>query len=279
MPVLEDTSALLAAVDGRIDIVVIENGGVGYNDGAANFNAPILNVSGDGTGANLTAQVDANGVITGINILNGGSNYTEAVVTANVGTTGSNAVFQVVIGPGGGWGSNAALELGATNVMLSISLDDTENSTIPTDDFLGEFFKYRQISLIDSPVITSTGVVANTLNFDMTTAIQCATGANFAMGDTAFQAPLNVFLNATYQGTVVWFDDTNNILHLNNISGTFDSNLIMNDANNSHVSVTVLSAQSPQVDLFSGSLDFIENRAAVTRSPGQTENIKIVLQF
>jgi hypothetical protein len=279
MPISFDTTVKLAATGGRLDIVRVLNGGIGYNNTAASFNAPILNVVGDGNGANVTAQVNSLGVITGINILNGGVDYTTATITANVGSAGSNAIISAVIGPQGGWGSNAAIELGATNIMLSISLNDTENNTIPTNDFLSEFFKYRQIALIDSPVLIQNGVVANSINFDTTTKIQCATVANFAMGDIAFQGPLNSFSNATFQGNVVWFDNTNNILHLNNISGTFNPALTMNDANNSHVSVVSLSALNPQIDIFSGSLNFIENRAAITRSPGQTENIKIVLQF
>jgi hypothetical protein len=99
------------------------------------------------------------------------------------------------------------------------------------------------------------------------------------MGDIAFQGANNSFANASFTGTVVWFDDTSNELHLNNVSGVFNVNLNMNDANNSHISVAVYNIIEPTIDVFTGAVDFIENRAPVTRSPGQTENIKIILEF
>lgn len=279
MPVIEDEIVESAAINGTLSIVNIINGGTGYNGNTASFNAPILTVTGDGSGANLSAQVNDLGVITGINVLNGGSGYTVATITANTGVTGNGAVIQAVIGPTGGWGSNAATELGATAVMISIDLDGTENGTIPTIDYLGEYFTYRQVVIVDSPLYTANGAIADILNFDLTTVIQCATTTPFQMGDIAFQGPDNTLANAVFQGTVVWFDDTANELHLNNVSGVFNANLTMIDANNAHTSVAVYSVTYPEIDILSGSLNFIENRAPVTRSPGQTENIKIVIEF
>lgn len=278
MPVLEDPVVQEASVPGRIDIVNIVNGGIGYNDSVANFNAPILTVTGDGTGANLTAQVDANGTIYGVNILNGGSGYTIAEITANVDTTGANANLQPVISPRYGWGSNAALELGSTAVMVSVELDDTENGTIPTVDFWGNYFSYGQILLIDSPLYTANNLVANLTNYDMTTVIQCSSVLQFNMGDIAFQGPNNNIQYATFQGTVVWFDESTNELHLNNTSGTFSQQDTIYDYNNGNA-IVAFGIVPPEIDIFSGNIDFIENRKGVTRSPGQIENIKIVLQF
>jgi hypothetical protein len=282
MPVSEDITVQEAAVSGRLDIILIKNGGKGYNGNVASFNAPILTVTGDGTGANLTAQVDANGTIYGINVLNGGEGYTVATITANVGANGSGTANLVaVIGPSGGWGSNAALELGATNIMVSVTLDDTENGTIPTQDYLDENFTYRQVALIDSPTFTANGAVPTGTNYDLTTVILCNTQYPFAMDDIVYQTSTNLNTygaNNTFQGTVVWFDATTNELHLNNISGTFNPNLNLYDANNSFTA-TAFSITEPAVDIFSGSVDFVENRAAVTRAPFQTENIKIILEF
>jgi len=281
MPVMEDSTVELAATNGRLDVIQIIDGGTGYNNSAAEFNAPILNVIGDGTGANLTAQVDANGTIYGINILNGGAGYTTATITANTGVTGTGAIIQAVIGPQGGWGSNAATELGATNMMISVTLDDTENDTIPTDDALGDFFSYRQISLIDSPVLTATSNVANSINYDLTTVIQMSSNSPFAMQDVVYQSPNPPYdlANATFTAYVIYFDYTFQELHINNIKGTFSTALPLYDANNSKISATAFNFTSPVIDIFSGNLNFIENREAITRSPGQTENIKIILQF
>jgi hypothetical protein len=81
MPVSNDNVVLESAVDGRIDIIKLLWGGSGYLGGGNSNIAPIIEVTGtDGQGANLVASV-SNGVITGVTVLSGGSNYTEGTVT------------------------------------------------------------------------------------------------------------------------------------------------------------------------------------------------------
>jgi len=218
MPVDDETQVTQSAVPGRIDIIKILNGGTGYNNGAASFSAPIINVVGDGTGANLTAQVDANGTILGVNIINAGQDYTTANISVNPGTAGTNANLSLEIGPAGGWGSNSALELGATTVMFSIDLNGTENGTIPTVDSLGDFFTYRQLSLLQDPTYAANGAFANGQNYDMTTVINVSANTPFAMNDLVFQSANGTFAGATFAGTIVWFDNSTNVLHLNNVS-------------------------------------------------------------
>lgn len=284
MPVTNEAQVTEAAVPGRLDIIKINNGGTGYNNGAASFSAPILNVIGDGTGANLTAQVDANGTITGVNIINAGSGYTTANITINAGTTGTNGNVTAVIGPSGGWGSNAGLELGATTVMFSIDLNGTEGGTIPTADSLGEFFMYRQLSLIADPVLESNNAIgANGLNYDLTTIINVSANTPFAMNDLVYQSPNGAFVAATFVGTVVWFDNSTNDLHINNMSGTFvpQSSLYGTKSANSvpYATVTAFSVTESLVEQFSGKVLYIENRSAVERAPAQIENIKLIIGF
>ncbi len=283
MPVSTDINVELAATNGRLDIIKILNGGTSYNNLAASFSAPILNVIGDGTGANLTAQVDANGTIYGVNVLNGGSGYTVAAITANTGANGSNAVITAEIGPDGGWGSNAALELGATSLMISLNLKDTENGTIPTIDSFGEYFTYRQISVIDSPVYTANSFVANSINYDLTSVIEVSSNTPFSMNDIVYQSSTGIYANATFTANVVWFDTTFNRLHINNPSGNFSGLSQLYGTKSANASpytvVTAFDIINPVINIFSGNLLFVENREAITRSPGQAENIKLVFQF
>lgn len=283
MPVVNETQVTQAAVNGRLDIIKILNGGRGYNNGAASFSAPILTVVGDGTGANLTAQTDANGTITGINIINAGADYTIANVLISTGATGVNANIQVVIGPSGGWGSNAGLELGATTVMFSIDLNGTENGTIPTSDSLGEFFNYRQLSLIADPLIESNNSPANGTNYDLTTVINISANTPFAMNDLVYQSSNGAFAGATFIGTVVWFDNSTNDVHINNVSGTLtpQASLYGTKSANSipYATVTAFSIVGPLIEEFSGKVLYIENRSAVQRAPAQVENIKLIVGF
>ena len=286
MPVIQDTNVAASANDGRLDIINIIAGGTGYNGNTASFSVPIITIIGDGTGANVTAQVSANGTITGLNIINGGVGYTKATVTANGGTTGSGANLQAVIGPPGGWGSNAAIELGATTLMISVNLTDTESNTIPTVDSLGENFTYRQISLIGAPKFSNTVLgTANALNYDMTTTLTMSSNINFMMNDIVFQSPNPPydFANATFSATVVYFNSTSLVLHINNLSGTISPTLPLFAARsaggNVYSQIVSFNETSPLLNIFSGQTRYVENRAAVTRTPGQAENIKIILQF
>lgn len=288
MPVTTDSVVTGAAVDGRIDIVVIVAPGQGYNGNVASFNAPIIVVTGDGTGANLTAQVDANGSISGINILSGGTGYTSANITANTGATGANANLVAILGPRGGWGSNSAFELGASTLMISTTLTDTESGTIPVVDILGEYFAYRQLSLIVNPTLIIGGAVASNTNYDLTTAIQISSTPGFRMNDWAYQSPVSGLLqDATFRGRVVWYDSSTSELHLNNVVGNFvgqtpiygatSTNDLQNNA--PYVTATAFSLVEPAVKPQSGVDLYIENVPAITRFPLQAEEIRLILSF
>ena len=283
MPVILENTVTAAAVAGRIDFIKIINGGVGYNNTAASFSSPILVVSGDGSGANVTAQVDANGTITAIHMLNGGSGYTKATVSANTGLNGTNANLMAVIGPPRGWGSNAALELGASTVMFSMYLADTEGGTIPTIDALSNNLKFRQVVLLKNPLLAANAATANGTNYDLTTAISVSSNAPFAMNDLVYQSPSGAYANATFSGTVVWFDNSTNILHLNNLNGSFTSQSQLYGATsanaNPYTAVTAFGITAPTITAFSGDLLYVENRSPITRSPGQSENIKLIVSY
>jgi len=292
MPVGSDALVTESATDGRIDIIDIINVGGGYNSNIAACSAPIMVLYGDGTGANVTAQVNANGQIFAINVLDGGSGYTTANLIANTGANGSGASFSVKIGPRGGWGSNAALELGATTLMISTTLSDTENGTIPTEDAAGEYFKYRQLSLILNPILNNSGNVATNTNYDMTTTIQVAgnVSANiFQMGDIAYQNPsTGVLANATFFGTVVWYDTSTQELHLNNLGGTGSfipqspiSGVSYGAPTNTtpYITTTAFTLTSPEVETFSGVDLYVENTPPIERYPLQTEEIRLIMSF
>jgi hypothetical protein len=292
MPVGTDALTEASAVDGRIDIINILNEGIGYNGNVAACSAPIMVLVGDGTGANITAQVNSNGQIFAINVLDGGQDYTTASLVANTGANGSGAAFSVSIGPRGGWGSNAALELGATTLMISTTLTDTENGTIPTEDAAGEFFKYRQLSLILNPILNSSGNVATNTNYDMTFVCQVAANVTaniFQMGDIAYQNPVEGTLaNAVFTATIVWYDASTQELHLNNLNNEAAflpqspiSGVTFGAPTNTtpYITTTAFTLTAPEVKTFSGLDLYVENVAPIERFPLQVEEIRLIMSF
>lgn len=283
MPVIVEAQVQNSAVAGRLDIIQILNAGRGYNNTVACTSAAILTVTGDGINGSLTAITDANGSITGINIINAGSGYTNANVTVATGANGVNAVIVPVIGPQGGWGSNAYLELGAHTVMFSVFLNQTESGTIPVQDAFGGFFTYRQIAVVSNPTLNSNGAFANASNYDLTTQISVASNTPFQMGTIAYQSPTGKYANATFTGNVVWFDASTLVLHLNNMTGTFSPQSQIYATTNVSVppyaSVSVFNAAAPLITPFSGTILYMENRTGVQRALNQNEDIKVILTF
>jgi hypothetical protein len=162
--------------------------------------SPTVTIIGDGMGAHAYSQVDADGAIANVTIVNSGSKYTraEALITAN-SDYGSGATTKVVISPTGGHGSNPVRELYADKVMLTTTFNSTEgvsangNGYIPTDT------DFRSICLISDPVLkcdsnnnfTAVESIANTSNapstLRLTTRLQVAYNdptVSFSVGDT-----------------------------------------------------------------------------------------------
>ena len=71
-PAIAGLAANIDADGGILDNIVVADGGTGYDPN----NPPEVTIRGDGFGAKATAVVDAQGVITDINIVDGGQGYT-----------------------------------------------------------------------------------------------------------------------------------------------------------------------------------------------------------
>jgi len=201
MPVVSETNVTNAAIDGRLSVFKIISGGSGYQAGGSAASAQIITVTGDGSSANLTAVVSS-GVITGINILNPGSGYTTATLSFSDPTklSGATANITAIIEPQGGNGFDPYYELGARSLMVSVDLNGTENSTIPTSN-ASDTFDYRQLTLIKNPK-SNTGSYLSGSNYNTTSIITVVpTASNFRLDETVFQG--TTLETSSYSATVV----------------------------------------------------------------------------
>jgi len=280
MPVASDRAVTAGSVDGRLDIIMIDDGGTGYflDNGESGNSASlsIVTVTGDGTGASVTARV-ASGVITDLNILDGGSGYTYANVTVSDPdqlANGNSAVLVAMISPPGGHGSNPLKELGCFTVMTTVTFEGTETDTIPvgTDAYP---FDFRQISLIRDPLLT-TGDYANGSVYRTTTKLSMTStgGSNYLPDEVVYSGPS--LADATLTAIVVSWDSINNELFVNNVRGTAT---VGTTVVGSAATSSVLGIEEPDVRLFAGDLLYIENRQKIVRDADQTEQIRLVLSF
>jgi hypothetical protein len=173
---------------------------------------PGVLITGDGSNAVARAVVDTglSNTVTRIEILEKGSSYTygSAVVTGNTGGVSNAAVLTVVLGPKGGHGSDPEFELGATSVVVSVTLANNEGNNVPTEN------DYRQIGIIKDPLFNRVELTIGT-----------PTGV-FVVGETVTQATSGA------TGTVLNYDGLTTI-ELTNVNGVFVADEVVTGAGGS----------------------------------------------
>jgi len=288
MPVIQENVVKNAAVNGALDIIELISGGSGYlTQGPLqgnSANADIVVVKGDGSGAVFKANV-VNGVIQTIDTVNPGSGYTNvsiSFVDSTQDVNGTMAVARALVGPYGGHGYDVYTELGATSVIVCPQLEGDENGTIPTITSSGESLYYGQISIIQDPESSNTGLLSNS---NYTTASVISTtppngSYNFHLGETVYAG--TTLDSSSFSGTVVnWVgrNSSNPTLWINNMNGTFVSPNVITGVISSNGSVLGLSFTPSDYKPYSGKILYIENRSAIIRDPAQTEQLKLTLSF
>jgi hypothetical protein len=157
------------AIDGKIEVVVVDNRGSNYQPISTSFsNIPIL---GDGFDGKATVTIDSFGKVSEVFVTDGGRGYTSAtiqffpgapgselngplnkLVNTGIGTT-SLASFSVIIPPKGGHGYDINRELGSYRVLLYSRFETIESNpdVINGNDF-------ARVGIIKNPTTTNSSV-------------------------------------------------------------------------------------------------------------------------
>jgi len=308
-----------AAVDGAIDVVLVEDLGSGLPNGT--HYAPVL---GDGqvSGTESVVKIVVTaGAIESTEVVVNGAGYTyasialddgatvggikyglyaeQALTTARTGVGGTGAL-EVVLPPQGGHGADFELELNAKRVMTNIRLTYAEGSgDFPVDN------DFRRIGIIKDPFnwTTTDFAVLDTLNGLYAAKITGAS-ADYVSDETITQALAG---GGTAKGTVVsWTLDSGSTtdgvlkyiqspdLHADQgVVRAFDDSAnivgaasLASGAVNTGVTATTLLGISftngfgfPEIEQNSGDIIYVENRRLITRAADQIEDIKLVIEF
>lgn len=160
----ESISTKNNAIDGKIEVILINDRGSSYQPISTSFsNVPIL---GDGQGGKATVTIDSFGKVSEIFVTDGGAGYTygtiqlyqgapgseaggpiNALTNTGIGTT-SLASFNVIIPPKGGHGYDIYRELGAYRVLLYSRYETLESNP---DIILGNDF--ARVGVMKNPTI------------------------------------------------------------------------------------------------------------------------------
>lgn len=259
---------------GDIEVSNITAFGSGYNPAIAPITITIV---GDGTGA-TAIPVYSNNQLVDIQITGIGKNYTYANTIIS-STQGSGATAISPVSPIGGHGFDPISELGCRNIMYSIEFDGDEGGVIPVGTSSNPVY-FHQIGLIVNPVsLETTPNPANGSVYRTTTDVYVAAGAGSYQNDEiVFQSPDRTLANATFSGTVLYFDPGLNLVYLLNTTGTLQNNASLY-SNISQTTRTVLSYNTPTLILPSGYIAYIENLSAVQRSADGIEQFRFVSSF
>jgi hypothetical protein len=256
-----------AAVFGAINNILVTNTGTGYTS-----NNISVTIRGDGRFANAYAIRNVTtSTIQSIVIDTKGSGYTYATATIT-SVRGTGATVRVVIDPPGGHGSDALHELSGSFLMINAKLDGTEDGKLPVVN------DYRQISIIENPLVYGTTNVISNLAFSQVTTLTLGSGStttDYTQDEIVYQG--SDLANATYRGTVTEWDSANSLLKITNISGTPTAQLII--GNTSTTSRYVSSVTDPDLEPYSGYILYKDNIVAIERAEDQAEDFKIVLSF
>jgi hypothetical protein len=308
-----------AAVDGAIDVVLVEQLGAGQTNGT--YYAPVV---GDGqvSGAEAVVRiVISGGAIASTEIIDRGAGYTYGSVFLENGVTiagnkyglftdaglttavtGFSAVtlgaLEVVIPPQGGHGSDMELELNAKRVMTNIRLEYAEgNGDFPVDN------DFRRIGILKDPYAWGTTSFATLDTLNGLYAVRVTPGSateyivdepitqSLAGGGTAIGTVVSYSVDDNGVGTLKYFQNPE--LHADsgivrpfeagaNIVGSqsLAASTVKADENGTVAGIGFSSGIGlPEIEPNSGDLIYVENRRLITRAPDQIEDIKLVIEF
>lgn len=235
------------------------------NGGSGYTQSPTITITGDGTGATATGVLEGN-QLKYIIMTNPGQGYTWA--TISISGTGSGAVARAIISPLKGHGWNPVEELFGCSVITTVTFDGDESGVFPID------IKFRQIGVIANPTLNGSTTIADLsgANQQYVTANMSAVSGTFVEGE---------YLNNTTTGVynvaqVIKYDS--NKLYLNVVKGTLSANDQLQGVT-SGTTGEIITTVPHTLETFSGDMLYLENRPPITKIENQSETYRLIIKF
>jgi len=280
-PALEQEQLTIqnAAIPGEVVAVKLNNGGSGYTS------APSVVFTGNGTKAPKATATIHNGEVVKVEMNDSGSGkafgagYDYASVAFS-GGGGSGAHGRAVISSKG-IGGDARDDLRSNALMFNTKLQgDENNSLITSNDF-------RQVGLIKNPVETdsaSSGNLFNSLAGNVLNKLKFGSIAQSFTEDKTIQGSTSTaraYVDKV-DSNYVWYHQSDSTGFL-----TFTEGETITETDGNGEGILDSAANDPDTDAFtkstvkpfSGTLLYVDNRAAIERDPNQTEDIKVIIQL
>tara|TARA_B100001287_G_scaffold70966_1_gene58593 strand:+ start:9822 stop:11168 length:1347 start_codon:yes stop_codon:yes gene_type:complete len=257
------------AISGAVLSIVLTSNGQNYTSN------PTVTIGGFGTGASASAVIDsATGEVTRIQMdpdsstLAHGSGYSTATVTIS-GGGGSGATARAILPfSDSGVGADPRVDLKSSAVMFHTMIEGTDSNFYVNQDF-------RQIGLLKNPRDKNGNLFTNTTGNALNHMTLSSIVTNFTV-DKILEGQTS---NA--QAYVDFIDSNEIYYHQTDETGftPFQDGEVIEELNGAGQGIIDSSLIQSQVDKQSGDLLYIDNRAPVSRTTSQAEDIKVIIQF
>lgn len=278
-------------------------------------NIPIL---GDGFGGFASVTISG-GEIDTIQITNGGTGYTRAFINFGPGleetptiTSGSGGQFEIIIPPKGGHGFDIYRELGSYRVMV-YSKYESESDYVIGNNFsrVGIIKNPTLYGSEEQPINTSTatnlgalklkpvgaGNTSDTFYPNNALITQSVGVGSTAVGYVAswdqntgilkYYQPVGLTTLSAYGNRLFNFVGSASTINCSTVEGqslivdtSFSGNTIQIGGRIINLGQTFSSGISnPEIQKYFGEIIYVDNRAPITRSSSQKEEVKIVVEF
>lgn len=256
---------------GQILGAEIVDGGSGYTS------APTIAFRGNGAGAAASATISG-GRIVKVTMDNesagmgSGYDYSSISLSGGGGTGGS---LRPIIGPRDGFGFDARKDLKSSSVLSNVKADGTETGTFNITNDYRQILVLKNLDLTDSasPGGRYSGT-SSKVNRQLTLTTDIAT-TGFSVDEiiTGGTSGVTAFVDEvdSNSGFTIRFHQNEKTQN-----GHFQNSEALTGNLGGSGTVDSGNLFSP-VDIYSGDLLYIENRARIVRSSAQTEDIKVIL--
>lgn len=253
------------ATPGGIHVIDVTNGGSNYYS-----NDVSVIITGNGKDCNAYALLNTTShTVKSIVVDDVGSGYTYANVVLQ-SSNGAGATARAIISPPGGHGSDPLTELGGSYLLFNIQLKNTEDGVLSIES------DYRQISLIEDPLLYGVSTVASNSAISQLTVLTLnGISVEYAKDEWVYQG--ESLENFQFKGHVVEWDSPNNQIKLSETDGTATKDLLVGANTTAARFVSVI--KNPDAQPYTGKLLYSDNMTVIERASDQTEDYKIVLNF
>jgi hypothetical protein len=249
-----------AAIPGGIHVIDVLTSGQDYFQDNTS-----VTIEGDGEGAEAVAIVD-NGAVVGIEITNAGVNYDWITVTIN-SPVGFGATARAIVSPRGGHGFDSPDELFATafSIMVEMGVDGDSPDIFTGND-------YRQLGLLKNPLVYDSTQALVNVTASACHVIEAEDTSVYHPDDMVSSDDGGLFRVIQVIDPNVWLQPVKDYISgastLTNVTTAID-NLTINNG-------TIV---TPEIDVYSGEVLYVNNKIRVARLTEQTETLQIFFSF